>query len=83
MIATTSPAVSPSPAAPAAGAAPRLLDQVRAAARPRHYSSLAEQAFVSWIRRFVLFHDNRNCYSLDTISAPCRNYLDMRTSARP
>jgi hypothetical protein len=60
MIATPSPAVSPSPAVPVAEGAPRLLDQVRAAARSRHYSSLTEQAFVSWIRRFVLFHDKRH-----------------------
>jgi len=59
MLATTSPVAPPSPAV-APDAAPRLLDQVRTAARSRHYSSLTEQAFVSWIRRFVLFHDKRH-----------------------
>lgn len=34
-----------------------------------------------WIRCAIPLP--RNCYSLDTISAPCRNYLDMRTSAQP
>ena len=58
MLATTSSAAPPSPAA--AAAAPRLLDQVRAAARARHYSPLTEQVFVSWIRRYVLFHDKRH-----------------------
>lgn len=58
MLATTSPVAPPSPAA--ADAAPRLLDQVRAAARARHYSPLTEQVFVSWIRRYVLFHDKRH-----------------------
>lgn len=59
MLATTSPVAPPCPAAEAA-AAPRLLDQVRAAARARHYSPLTEQVFVSWIRRYVLFHDKRH-----------------------
>jgi len=60
MLATTSPVAPPSLAAALAAAAPRLLDQVRAAARARHYSPLTEQVFVSWIRRFVLFHDKRH-----------------------
>ncbi|NLF69622.1 MAG: hypothetical protein GX575_11275 [Candidatus Anammoximicrobium sp.] len=60
MLATTSLVAPPSPAAAAADAAPRLLDQVRAAARARHYSPLTEQVFVSWIRRYVLFHDKRH-----------------------
>ena len=59
MLATTSSAAPPSPAA-ATDAAPRLLDRVRAAARARHYSPLTEQIFVSWIRRYVLFHDKRH-----------------------
>jgi integron integrase len=41
-------------------AAPRLLDQVRAAVRYRHYSYRTEQAYVEWVRRFVLFHDKRH-----------------------
>jgi integron integrase len=38
----------------------RLLDQVRDAVRVRHYSSRTEQAYVGWVRRFVLFHDKRH-----------------------
>jgi integron integrase len=38
----------------------RLLDQVRDAARMRHYSYRTEQAYVSWIKRFVLFHNKRH-----------------------
>jgi len=34
----------------------RLLDQVRDALRPRHYSYCTEQAYVGWITRYVLFH---------------------------
>ena len=40
--------------------APRLLDQVREALRTRHYSPRTEEAYVHWIRRFVLFHDKRH-----------------------
>jgi len=38
---------------------PKLLDQVCAAIRVRHYSIRTEKAYVSWIRRFILFQDNR------------------------
>jgi hypothetical protein len=38
----------------------RLLDQVRDAIRVRHYSYRTEQAYVGWIRRFVLFHGKRH-----------------------
>jgi integron integrase len=34
-------------------ASPRLLDQVRARLRVRHYSLRTEQAYVGWIRRFI------------------------------
>jgi len=60
MIATPSPAVSPSPAGPVAAGPPRLLDQVRAASRSRRYSTCTEGVFVGWIRRFILFHDKRH-----------------------
>lgn len=33
---------------------PRLLDQVRGCLRLRHYSLRTEQAYVAWIRRFIL-----------------------------
>jgi len=39
---------------------PRLLDRVRAAVRARHFSRRTEQAYVGWIRRFILFHDKRH-----------------------
>jgi hypothetical protein len=40
----------------ASGNSPRLLDQVRELIRIRHYSIRTEQAYLQWIRRFVLFH---------------------------
>ena len=39
---------------------PRLLDQVRAAVRAKHYSYRTEQAYCGWIRRFILFHGKRH-----------------------
>lgn len=39
---------------------PRLLDQVRVAIRTRHYSPRTEEAYVGWIRRFILFHRKRH-----------------------
>ncbi|WP_119157957.1 integron integrase [Caldimonas tepidiphila] len=47
---------SPTPSA----APPRLLDRVRQEIRLRHYSLRTEQAYVDWVRRFVLFHDKRH-----------------------
>lgn len=40
--------------------APRLLDQVRIAIRTRHYSRRTEDAYVHWIRRYILFHGKRH-----------------------
>jgi integron integrase len=44
-----------------------LLDRVREAIRMRHYSRRTEQAYVDWVRRFVLFHGKRHP---ETIGAP-------------
>ncbi|ODV10086.1 MAG: integrase [Rhodanobacter sp. SCN 68-63] len=40
--------------------APRLLDQVRARLRLRHYSLRTEQAYIGWIRRFILANGKRH-----------------------
>jgi integron integrase len=39
---------------------PRLLDQVRDRLRVRHFSRRTEQAYVGWIRRFILANDKRH-----------------------
>jgi integron integrase len=36
---------------------PKLLDQVRVAIRTKNYSYRTEQAYVQWIRRFILYFD--------------------------
>lgn len=38
----------------------KLLDQVRAAVRLRHYSIRTEEAYAAWVRRFVVFHNKRH-----------------------
>jgi hypothetical protein len=50
------------PASPLKGvsASPRLLDRVKAAIRVRHMSGRTEEAYVGWIRRFILFHGKRH-----------------------
>jgi integron integrase len=39
---------------------PRLLERVAHALRVRHYSRRTEDAYVPWIRRFILFHGKRH-----------------------
>ena len=39
---------------------PKLLDQVRGAVRVRHMALSTEKSYVSWIRRFILFHNKRH-----------------------
>lgn len=40
--------------------APKLVDQVRAAIRLRHYSIRTEKAYVQWVIRYVRFHGMRH-----------------------
>ena len=40
--------------------APRLLDLVRDRLRLKHYSIRTEQAYLGWIKRFILFHGKRH-----------------------
>jgi integron integrase len=54
--ASVPPATGDSSAAPPV----RLLDRVRGKIRLKHYSIRTEQAYVDWIRRFILFHGKRH-----------------------
>ena len=38
----------------------KLLDQVRELIRRKHYSIRTEQAYVLWIKRYILFHNKRH-----------------------
>jgi site-specific recombinase XerD len=44
---------------------PKLLDQVRAVIRSKHYSRRTEQSYVDWITRYVRFHGTRHPRGLD------------------
>jgi integron integrase len=50
----------PTPATADGARPPKLLDRVRDAIRTRHYSYRTEEAYVGWIRRFILFHHKRH-----------------------
>ncbi len=39
---------------------PKLLDQLKDQLRVCHYSIRTENAYVDWVRRFILFHDKRH-----------------------
>ncbi len=39
---------------------PKLLDQLRENLRTRHYSIRTEEAYLDWVRRFILFHGKRH-----------------------
>ena len=47
-------------AASSAARPPRLLDAVRLAIRARHYSIRTEEAYVGWIRRFIVFNGKKH-----------------------
>ena len=38
----------------------KLLDQVRDAIRLKHYTYRTEEAYVQWIRRYILFHNKQH-----------------------
>lgn len=42
------------------GSKPKLLDQVRNKIRLRHYARTTEKTYVSWIRRYILFHGKKH-----------------------
>jgi site-specific recombinase XerD len=44
----------------------RLLDRVREAIRLKHYSMHTEQAYVDWIKRYILFHNKRHPQEMGT-----------------
>lgn len=46
---------------------PGLLDRVRDKIRLKHYSIRTEQAYVDWIRRFIVFHGKRHPAALGAL----------------
>ncbi len=53
-------AARPSPASPAQGRQPKLLDRLREALRSRHYRRRTEQSYCQWVKRFIFFHHVRH-----------------------
>src|SRR5450432_979190 len=57
-------------------AKPKFLEQVRTILRTRHYSLRTEEAYLGWIRRFILFHGKRHPQEMGgTEVAAFLNYL--------
>ena len=48
----------------------KLLDPVRDAIRPEHYSYRPEKIYVYWIRRYILFHNKRHPQDMGTQALP-------------
>ncbi len=48
------------PSTATVASSPKLLDRVRWQLRVKHYSIRTEQAYVDWIRRYILFHGKRH-----------------------
>ena len=60
----------------------KLLDQVHDAIRLRHYSYRTEQAYIGWIRRYILFHDKRYPKDMSGVEAfPTHLAVEGRVSA--
>lgn len=56
----TPPHAKRTPEIDLSSAQPKLLDRMRAALRSRHYSPRTEQAYCTWVRRFICFHNLRH-----------------------
>jgi Phage integrase, N-terminal SAM-like domain len=77
------PSLTELPIAPA----PKLLEQVRARLRVKHYSLRTEAAYLGWIRRFILFHHKKHPRSENMDRHVCahalRRELHFLRSAKP
>ncbi len=49
----------------------KLLDQLREQIRTKHYSLRTEQAYVGWVRQFILFHNKRHPREMGAIEINC------------
>jgi integron integrase len=59
---------------------PKLLDQVREVLRMKHYSLRTEQAYVNWIKRYILFHEKRHPAEMG--EAEIRSFISDLASKR-
>ncbi len=49
-----------SPSSDSSSRPPKLLDQLRDRIRVKHYSIRTEQAYVQWVKRYLVFHGMRH-----------------------
>ena len=57
----------------------KLLEEVRQNLRRRHYSIRTEEAYLQWIRRFILFHNKRHPQDMGQIEVTAfLNYLAIK-----
>ena len=61
------PPPPPGPSAPSPAPKPKLLDQLAAALRVRHYSPRTVKAYIAWVRRYVIFHGKRHPRELGAV----------------
>lgn len=59
---------------------PKLLEQVRLQIRTRHYSIRTEEAYITWIKDFILFHAKRHPKSMGP--SEVSSYLSYLATAR-
>ena len=57
----------------------KLLDQVRTVLRLKHMSFRTEEAYIGWIRRFILFHGKRHPTEMgaDEFAPSCHTWQFM------
>ena len=56
----------------------KLLDRVRHRIRLKGYSIRTEQSYVSWVRRFILFHNKRHPQDMEKEKKTVLPYYPMR-----
>ena len=62
----------------------KLLDQVRDAVRRKHYSLSTEKTYISWIKRYILFHNKRHPREMGTAKIePFPTHLAELAGDRP
>ena len=55
---------------------PKLMDQIKAIMRTKHYSLKTEKSSVQWIRRYIYFHKKLHPYEMGTLEVEgFLNYL--------
>jgi integron integrase len=63
---------------------PKLLDQVRDTLRTQHYARSTEQAYLNWIKRFILFHHKQHPQTMNSAEIEAfLTYLAVKQHVAP